>query len=140
MVCPSDAAISLFACSIDAPIDDTSLFVRPQVCAMPLEVGYLYSLLCQETPNIWQVFIIQRILNAIKNLTLVQFLNFFLAEESSDQTLLATWEWREGRLLTYELIAKYLVHNHVHYFFPPHAIHRARFRGSQSVDAAMQSR
>ncbi|XP_071824496.1 uncharacterized protein [Apostichopus japonicus] len=62
------------------------------------------------------------------------------AEESSDQTLLATWEWREGRLLTYELIAKYLVHNHVHYFFPPHAIHRARFRGSQSVDAAMQSR
>ncbi|PIK50481.1 hypothetical protein BSL78_12610, partial [Apostichopus japonicus] len=63
-----------------------------------------------------------------------------MSEESSDQTLLATWEWREGRLLTYELIAKYLVHNHVHYFFPPHAIHRARFRGSQSVDAAMQSR
>lgn len=66
--------------------------------------------------------------------------SFVPTEEYSDQTLLATWEWREGRLLTYELIAKFLVHNHVHYIFPSHAIQPARFRGTASVDAVMQSR
>ena len=29
-----------------------------------------------------------------------------------------TWEWREGRLLAYELIFKYLLCNHVHYEYP----------------------
>jgi len=29
-----------------------------------------------------------------------------------------TWEWREGRLLAYELILKFLITNHVHYLFP----------------------
>ena len=29
-----------------------------------------------------------------------------------------TWEWREGRLLTYELILKFFITNHVHYLMP----------------------
>jgi hypothetical protein len=29
-----------------------------------------------------------------------------------------SWEWKEGRLLSYELILKFMVSNHIHYFFP----------------------
>ena len=29
-----------------------------------------------------------------------------------------SWEWREGRLLTYELVLRFLVANHVHCLFP----------------------
>jgi len=29
-----------------------------------------------------------------------------------------SWEWREGRLLAYELILKFLITNHIHYVFP----------------------
>jgi hypothetical protein len=29
-----------------------------------------------------------------------------------------SWEWREGRLLAYELILKFLLSNHLHYVFP----------------------
>eukprot|EP00795_Rhopilema_esculentum_P001652 gene1652-16119_t len=35
------------------------------------------------------------------------------------------WEWREGRLLAYELILKYLITNHIHYTFPAYTLTRA---------------
>eukprot|EP00794_Sanderia_malayensis_P018804 gene18804-20698_t len=35
------------------------------------------------------------------------------------------WEWREGRLLAYELILKFLITNHIHYTFPAHTITHA---------------
>ncbi len=43
-----------------------------------------------------------------------------ISEVLSSRTLQPSdsWEWREGRLLAYELILKFLVTNHIHYLFP----------------------
>lgn len=35
-----------------------------------------------------------------------------------------SWEWREGRLLAYELILKFLIANHIHYTFPAYTFTR----------------
>ncbi|KAK3746389.1 hypothetical protein QZH41_018199, partial [Actinostola sp. cb2023] len=44
------------------------------------------------------------------------------------------WEWREGRLLAYELILKFLISNHIHYVFPTFALSRSSASASASVD------
>ncbi|XP_048576620.1 uncharacterized protein LOC5501449 isoform X2 [Nematostella vectensis] len=44
------------------------------------------------------------------------------------------WEWREGRLLAYELILKFLIANHIHYLFPTFALPRTNSLASASVD------
>ncbi|XP_031558056.1 uncharacterized protein LOC116294568 isoform X2 [Actinia tenebrosa] len=45
-----------------------------------------------------------------------------------------SWEWREGRLLAYELILKFLIANHIHYIFPTFALSRSSASASASVD------
>ena len=37
-----------------------------------------------------------------------------------------SWEWKEGRLLAYELILKFLLTNHVHYVFPTALVGKAQ--------------
>ena len=44
---------------------------------------------------------------------------------SGDVDVTELWEWREGRLLAYELILKYLITNHIHYTFPAYTLTRA---------------
>lgn len=39
-------------------------------------------------------------------------------ETAFDDDKLLPWEQREGRLLAYELVLRYLIVNHVHYLFP----------------------
>eukprot|EP00047_Mylnosiga_fluctuans_P015264 m.44770 g.44770 ORF g.44770 m.44770 type:complete len:1243 (+) comp5842_c0_seq1:74-3802(+) len=44
---------------------------------------------------------------------------------AADYRISDTWEWREGRLLTYELVLSVLVANHVHVLFPSTAVRRS---------------
>ena len=41
-----------------------------------------------------------------------------------------SWEWKEGRLLAYELILKFLLTNHTHYLFPTALVEKARAASS----------
>ncbi|KAJ7369479.1 hypothetical protein OS493_038717 [Desmophyllum pertusum] len=41
---------------------------------------------------------------------------------SADFLMSESWEWREGRLLAYELILKFLITNHIHYVFPTYVL------------------
>ena len=63
-------------------------------------------------------------------------LHFFAERKSSEPELLVSeaWEWREGRLLAYELILKFLITNHIHYMFPTFALPSSRASASHSVD------
>lgn len=57
-----------------------------------------------------------------------------------NSALSSTWEWREGRLLAYELILKYLIANHIHYVFPSYALSYSSRHASCSVDEAVLKR
>jgi len=52
-----------------------------------------------------------------------------------------SWEWREGRLLAYELILKFLITNHIHYVFPTYVLPASKGSAtSSSVDETLISR
>lgn len=58
-----------------------------------------------------------------------------LAEGSStspDLLMSESWEWREGRLLAYELILKFLIINHIHYVFPTFVLPVSKASASSS--------
>lgn len=44
----------------------------------------------------------------------------------------STWEWKEGRLFSFELILKFVLTNHTHYIFPFAARRNENFGGSLS--------
>jgi len=46
-------------------------------------------------------------------------------EKNCDFDVTESWEWREGRLLAYELILKFLITNHIHYTFPAYTLTRS---------------
>ena len=51
-----------------------------------------------------------------------------------------SWEWREGRLLAYELILKFLITNHIHYVFPTFVLPVSKTSASSSADETLMSR
>ena len=78
------------------------------------------------------------------------FLSFFLLfslfvtediSTSADHLMSKSWEWREGRLLAYELILKFLITNHIHYVFPAFVLPVSKNKASSaSVDESLISR
>ncbi|CAH3196446.1 unnamed protein product [Porites evermanni] len=66
-----------------------------------------------------------------------------LAEDistSADHLMSKSWEWREGRLLAYELILKFLITNHIHYVFPAFVLPVSKNKASSaSVDESLIS-
>jgi hypothetical protein len=56
------------------------------------------------------------------------------SSKPSENLVSQSWEWREGRLLAYELILKFLIANHIHYLFPTFALPRSNASASASVD------
>ena len=73
------------------------------------------------------------------------FLRFFVCSEgistSADHLMSKSWEWREGRLLAYELILKFLITNHIHYVFPAFVLPVSKNKASSaSVDESLISR
>lgn len=58
---------------------------------------------------------------------------------SADFLMSESWEWREGRLLAYELILKFLITNHIHYVFPTFALPVSKASASSSVDERLMS-
>ena len=60
---------------------------------------------------------------------------------SADFLMSESWEWREGRLLAYELILKFLITNHIHYVFPAFVLPVSKAAAtSTSVDESLISR
>lgn len=60
---------------------------------------------------------------------------------SPDLLMSESWEWREGRLLAYELILKFLIINHIHYVFPTFVLPVSKASASSSsVDERLISR
>lgn len=60
---------------------------------------------------------------------------------SADFLMSESWEWREGRLLAYELILKFLITNHIHYVFPTFVLPVSKASASSaSVDERLISR
>lgn len=60
---------------------------------------------------------------------------------SADVLMSESWEWREGRLLAYELILKFLITNHIHYVFPTYVLPASKGSAtSSSVDETLISR
>lgn len=56
-----------------------------------------------------------------------------LADGASPDFLMSeSWEWREGRLLAYELILKFLITNHIHYVFPTYVLPVSKASASSS--------
>ncbi|XP_072051956.1 uncharacterized protein [Amphiura filiformis] len=60
-----------------------------------------------------------------------------LEDDSTDSLFSKAWEWREGRLLAYELIVKFLIINHIHYLFPSYALPPSKFDGTVSTDDSL---
>ncbi|KAL9974515.1 hypothetical protein ACROYT_G011559 [Oculina patagonica] len=59
---------------------------------------------------------------------------------SGDVLMSESWEWREGRLLAYELILKFLITNHIHYVFPTFVLPVSKASAtSSSVDETLIS-
>ena len=50
------------------------------------------------------------------------------------------WEWREGRMLAYELILKFVITNHIHYTFPAYTLTRSSSEMQASMDEALLRR
>jgi hypothetical protein len=48
-----------------------------------------------------------------------------------------TWEWREGRLLAYDLVLRFIVANHLHCLFPSSLL---RSRAKKQSDTAEPQR
>lgn len=67
---------------------------------------------------------------------------FFLTDGASPDFLMSeSWEWREGRLLAYELILKFLITNHIHYVFPTYVLPVSKASASSSsVDETLINR
>ncbi|XP_020619651.1 uncharacterized protein LOC110057405, partial [Orbicella faveolata] len=62
------------------------------------------------------------------------------ASSSADVLMSESWEWREGRLLAYELILKFLITNHIHYVFPTYVLPTSKGSAtSSSVDETLIS-
>ncbi|XP_067055550.1 uncharacterized protein [Acropora muricata] len=59
---------------------------------------------------------------------------------SADLLMSESWEWREGRLLAYELILKFLITNHIHYVFPTFVLPVSKTSASSSADETLMSR
>ena len=69
------------------------------------------------------------------------FLNLEGSSSSADVLMSESWEWREGRLLAYELILKFLITNHIHYVFPTYVLPVSKGSAtSSSVDETLISR
>ncbi|XP_022803924.1 uncharacterized protein LOC111341234 isoform X4 [Stylophora pistillata] len=63
------------------------------------------------------------------------------AAPSADFLMSESWEWREGRLLAYELIIKFLITNHIHYVFPTYVLPVSKASASSSsVDETLINR
>ena len=69
-------------------------------------------------------------------------MHFFLTDGASPDFLMSeSWEWREGRLLAYELILKFLITNHIHYVFPTYVLPVSKASASSSsVDETLINR
>ena len=75
----------------------------------------------------------------MKGLTLL-ILCLELDKDGLDSSLSSTWEWREGRLLAYDLILKYLIANHIRYVFPSYPLSYSSLHASHSVDEGVLKR
>ena len=63
------------------------------------------------------------------------------SSKSADDLMSDSWEWREGRLLAYELILKFLITNHIYYVFPTFILPTSKHTAaSSSVDETLIGR
>jgi len=56
---------------------------------------------------------------------LLDYASYLRSISLGDFDVTESWEWREGRLLAYELILKFLITNHIHYTFPAYTLTRS---------------